>query len=750
MNSSLPTGLPQVLVLDLDGIIVGAPRHQLVTLARAVEARRINVIWATGRALSQVYPVWSMPTVPKPRYIIADVGATVVDGESLRPIETVQSEIEKRFPGRHKILQAFAHIANCTPQPVPQERRCSFYLPPEAFGDHLAQLAESLGCAATYSANQYLDVLPLGVSKGETLVRLLDAVGLSSSEILVIGDSMNDHSLFKVAHYGAIPSNAEPQLRRRLHGRPNIFSSTVEGSAAALEALQHFGWFEQPSLPPYGPQPAVVAYHRAPALDPEAPLVRNGVLTSLEAFFRSENFCWVGGTIEAPEPAKTSDHLEMVSLSPEVHKNFHTRMCRGIFWPILHSTPSQFSFDPESWAAFRNVNLKFAEKIATVTQQAAQVLINDFSLWLVPGFLRKLRPDLLIGFFHHTPFPASSIFNIIPSRREIIGSLLCSDLVGFQTPRDVEHFIDALRSFGPTRVTSVHPVAPKFKTYDCAIGIDAMPSAVEVDSNCIRIGAFPVGANISSLRSLAHEKRVLDAVSEAQQTKGIRKNILSIARLEHSKGILEQLDVFEDLLHQQPQLREEVFLTLVAVPSGGTGQRYEELKSRVLEKVNRINSTLNQNGQPPIMHFDRVLSLRELIPLYACADVAWITPLRDGLNLVAKEYIAARALLGIHEAALVLSEYAGAALELKGAILVNPYDANAMRNSLVEAIFMNDEQRQLQMKLMAPGVLENDLVTWAKTLVQALATTIPSHSATRTAGSHLHPFAPQKLTQGDP
>jgi glucosylglycerol-phosphate synthase len=350
--------------------------------------------------------------------------------------------------------------------------------------------------------------------------------------------------------------------------------------------------------------------------------------------------------------------------------------------------------------------------------------VHEYNLWMVPGHLRKLRPDLRIAFFHHTSFPPADVFGVLPWRYDIIGSLLACDYVGFHVPRYVENFVDVVKSHGPARITGRRPCAPRYVTYGCALGVEHMTEGLEVGGRRVGLGAHPVGVDVDRIRGLLDMERTRRRIAALQEELGGRVCIFSAERLDYVKGPLEKLQAFESLLEQHPDLHRRVVLVSVVTPAAEGMEIYQQTRADVDQAVGRINGRFGRIDWTPVRYFFRALPFPELLAYYAAADVAWITPLRDGLNLVAKEFVATQDALD-RSGVLVLSEFAGAAVELLGAVLTNPYDATSMRESLYQALTLSAEDRADRMRRLGDIVRTFDLQAWGRSFLEAAQKTPP-------------------------
>ena len=741
-----------VLATDLDGTLLAgtheARRRVRDLFAAAGEAAgnaRPTLVFVTGRGLETVMPLLSDPTIPSPDYIIADVGATVVDRE-LRPVEPIQHELTAHWPGSQAVLRALSGFPQLVRQSVPQERRCSFLATEDAVTPALQAAVEALGCELLFSAGRYLDVLPRGVGKGAALRRLAAVAGFDPASVVVAGDTLNDLSMFEAGFRGVVVGGAEPALVERVRRNARVHVAALEGCGGILEGLARHGMplgaASAPSAEPVsGEAELVMVYHRLPydelVVDgvtlqrrPKSP---NGIMPTLLNFFAGgRKGSWVAWSQQASRtPAGFDTHVAVdpqrypqlkaarIALTGEDIELFYKKFSKEAFWPIIFSFPDKAEFHQAHWERFLEVNRLFAEQTAREAAHGATAWIHDYNLWMVPAFLRPLRPDLTIAFFHHTAFPSSDVFNILPWRRDIIGSLLQCDYVGFHIPRYVENFVDAVRSFAPVEVAGSVPCAPRFLTYGCALGVDRMMTAIEVGGRRVALGAHPVGTDVQLIRRLADSSEVQRQLLELDGLLEGRTGIVSIERLDYVKGSLEKLQAFERMLERHPELLGKVTLLNIVTPAASGMEIYDSLREELDRTVGRINGRFSTLDWVPVRYFYRSLPFEDVVAHYAACGIAWITPLRDGLNLVAKEYVATRHAVE-RPGVLILSEFAGAAVELHGALLVNPYDANAMSETLYQAISMGADEVAYRAARLAMIVDEHDVTRWGEGFLAAL------------------------------
>ena len=738
-----------IFAFDLDGTFLGGSEESRQKLYELISDRDdIRLVLSTGRGLESVMPLLSDPTFPEADYIISDVGATVVHGDSLEPVQPLQSIIARQWPGTLDVVDALSHLDYLERQEVPQERRCSFFADFDDIGDELAEIVDELGCQLLYSANKYVDVLPPGVNKGSTLRQLVKHEGGSLEDVVVAGDTLNDLSMYEEGFKGVVVGNAEPKLKAQVGDYDDVYIADGHGAAGILEALEQFDTLsriqgpvevERSSDP--GDAQLVMVYHRLPFEEHETedgeivrkpPSSPNGIIPTLLDFFRSGyRGSWVAWSYrDSREPDEFEPEVQLddpslqdltcnrIALTEDDVDLFYKTFSKEALWPVVFSFPSYASFDQEHWEHYVEINRLFAKRTAETAEHGATVWVHDYNLWLVPGMLRRMRPDLEISFFHHTAFPPPDIFNILPWRREIVSSLLQCDYVGFHIPHYVENFVGVVRSHASVDVLDHKPCAPRFLTYGCAMGVDEMVSKLEVGGRELRLGAHPVGINVDHIEEILQRPDIQDQINEMKQEFQDRTAILSVERLDYVKGPLEKLRAFEQLLENHPEYREDVVLMTIHTPPSKGMSAYDEIRDEVERAVGRINGRFGTLDWTPVRYFFRAFPFEEVIGMYAASDIAWITPLRDGLNLVAKEFVATQGLTDSN-GVLVLSEFAGAAVELHGALLTNPYHSASMEDGLHRALSLNEEERKVRINRMFDIVSTNDVDQWGERFLNA-------------------------------
>lgn len=734
------------MATDLDGTFLGGRQADRLALYRAFRAAGApQLVFVTGRGVESVLPLLADPLIPIPQFIIADVGATVVETDGMRPVRPLQLEIDRQWIGVEAVLEAIGGLSGLVRQPVPQERRVSFYVDSDDAEQQVRERLGSLPVDVLRSAEQYLDVLPRGTSKGHTLERLVQFLDMDPDDVLVAGDTLNDLSLYQHGFTGVVVGQAEPALVEATRGMPNVQHAESAGAGGILEVLRrlptegHFAPAVEPT--PSGDAQLVVVYHRLPFEEREVrgEVVRrrhtspNGIIpTLLGCFAGGRPGSWIAWTTHSGENHATVTHemvdeqsypnlvAAKVSLTAADVERFYKKFSKEAFWPVIFSFVDRAVFHEADWEHFCEVNRKFAEAAAAEADEGALVWIHDYNLWMVPAYLRQIRPDLRIGFFHHTAFPAADVFNVIPWADRIIGSLSQCDHIGFHIPRYAANFLDVLRSHVPLEVLETVPCAPRYRVHGVALSIPRMPSLIATGTRRVSLGAHPVGVNVNAVRKILGEESHRAAVGRIEeQFEGIRL-VLSVERLDYVKGPLQKLAAFELLLEQHPEHADKVSLVFVTTPPAPGMEVYEEVRIAVDEAVGRINGRFGSLTWTPVHYLFRSLPFEEVIVYGAAADVAWITPLRDGLNLVAKEYVMAQDSVA-GAGVLVLSEFAGAAVELHGAMLTNPYDIEGMSADLHEALMMPVGERRQRMLRLAELVANNDVDDWSRGFLEALA-----------------------------
>ncbi len=441
-----------------------------------------------------------------------------------------------------------------------------------------------------------------------------------------------------------------------------------------------------------------------------------GLVAALTPALKGKPAAWVGwsgraadevaeGT-DAPLP-NDDDELALieVSLTREEVELYYEGMSNTTIWPLYHDAVATPAYHRHLWTAYRAVNRRFADDVAAVAAPGATVWVHDYQLQLVPRMLRELRPDLRIGFFLHIPFPPIELFMQLPWRSEIIWGLLGADLVGFQIPDDAVNFIGLAARLCDAMVDG-----------DDLVVTESAPD--EPNTRRVKAKDFPISIDYSAIDAIAHSPEVQARAKEIRAELGNPVTlVLGVDRLDYTKGIGVRLTAIDELLEDGSLDPGSVVFFQIATPSRGNVEEYQRIRDEIELAVGRAVGRYGSVGANPVQYLYQTLDSAELIAFYEAADIMLVTPLRDGMNLVAKEYVAARV---DGDGALVLSEFAGAALELTQAWLVNPYDADGVKGAILAAVHASPEDRARRMASMREHVRTHDVQRWAESFLSAL------------------------------
>ncbi|MFG1360090.1 glucosylglycerol-phosphate synthase [Xanthobacter pseudotagetidis] len=477
----------------------------------------------------------------------------------------------------------------------------------------------------------------------------------------------------------------------------------------------------------------VIVYHRQPyeeVVEDGKTTYRehaspNGIVPTLKSFFGAvDQAAWVAWKQVDPKAQKRfervvriedsygSYNVSRLPLTAHQVRSFYHVTSKEALWPILHSFPEKYNYDPVDWETFREVNWLFAEAAVAEAAENAVVWVHDYNLWLVPRYVKQFRPDVKVAFFHHTPFPEPSMFNILPWRAEIIESLLACDLVGFHVPRYAMNFVSTARSLKKVEMIEEVPVGDGLSPYGMALSVPQVPTRIGYEGREIAIEALPVGTNAGFIDELCRNPSTHAREADIRAALGGRKFIVSVGRSDYTKGTRDLLLAYERLLGRRPELRENVQLMVTSVSANAGMAAYRTVQREIEQIAGRISGRYATFSWQPLVLFTSAIPFEELVAYYRCADVCWITPLRDGLNLVAKEYVAARA--DMKSGALVLSEFTGAAVELPTAVMANPYSNRNMDSAIDQALDMSPEEQGERLAAMLEQVRRYDSAHWAR------------------------------------
>lgn len=422
-------------------------------------------------------------------------------------------------------------------------------------------------------------------------------------------------------------------------------------------------------------------------------------------------FGWPGNLTELVSDQTRIDrdlraaHMAPVHLSAKQVEAYYHGFSNRVLWPLFHYSIDRVPVDAGGWAEYQEVNDAFANEVAREYRPGDIIWVHDYHLMLLPALLRQRLPRARIGFFLHIPFPSSEVFRVLPWRREILNGLLGADLIGFHTFGYMRHFMTSLLHVD---------------------GVEPEVDAVRVGDRRVNVGAFPMGIDAARFASLGVDPGVRARVDAIRNDADGRQIVLGVDRLDYTKGIPRRLEAIARLLERDATLRDRMRYVQIAIPSRGDVDSYQRFRRDVEETVGRLNGTYGTVDSLPIHYVHRSVSPPELVALYCAADVMLVTPLRDGMNLVAKEFAASR---GDEEGVLVLSEFAGAAAELQGAINVNPYDIGAIADGIQRGLSMSVEERRARMRALRRRVCEHDAFAWADAFVQRLHDLRPAETS---------------------
>jgi trehalose 6-phosphate synthase/phosphatase len=432
-----------------------------------------------------------------------------------------------------------------------------------------------------------------------------------------------------------------------------------------------------------------------------------GLATGLASVVEAPGTLWIGwpgdlSGLSEPQHLAISKQLEErrlvpIELTPEQVEMYYEGYSNGVIWPLFHHLPDRVPAEIEGWEAYDEVNELFADAIARVYRPGDQIWVHDYQLMRVPALLRDRVPDAAIGFFLHIPFPASEVFRTLPQRRLLLEGLLGADLVGFHTATYMYDFTTAV-----TRT----------------LGVASEGKVLSWRGREVQTDVFPMGVDAASFAEVATRAEVVRQVRIYRDGNPPGRIVLGIDRLDYTKGIPRRLLAFNRLLERHPELHGAVRLVQVAVPSRENVGAYVDFRRETDELIGRINGTFGTPEWTPVHWITRSMDREEIVALYRAADVMLVTPIRDGMNLVAKEFVASRF---DEDGVLVLSEFAGAAAELAEAVHVNPFDIDGMADAYARALSMPEDERRSRMRGMRRRVFVNDVDRWSRRFLATLA-----------------------------
>ncbi len=430
-----------------------------------------------------------------------------------------------------------------------------------------------------------------------------------------------------------------------------------------------------------------------------------GLATGLGSLESDSEIYWVGWpgifTEDEDEKREILDKLHSMNfhpvfLSADHIEKYYEGYSNSIIWPLCHYFFSFVQYRADYWEAYQEVNTLFCNEALQFIENDDIVWVQDYQLMLLPKKIRDKKPNTNIGYFHHIPFPSYELFRVLPEREEILEGMLGADLIGFHTHDYMRHFISAI-----------------YRVLNLNCNLDE----VSLNNRIVHIDAFPMGINYEQYNNAPNLPEVKEKSELLKQSLGQRDIILSVDRLDYSKGILHRLYGFEQFLKNNPEFHEKVSLAMIVVPSRDSVNNYAELKNHIDQLISEINGKYSKLGWNPIYYFYRSFSFVELIAMYDIAQIALVTPLRDGMNLVAKEYLATKC---NNPGVLILSEMAGAATELQDAIIINPNDTNQIENAILIALNMPEKEKIDRLNKMQKRISRQDVKRWANDFVDEL------------------------------
>lgn len=435
-----------------------------------------------------------------------------------------------------------------------------------------------------------------------------------------------------------------------------------------------------------------------------------GLVSALQGLKKTSDFQWLGWPgLELPGDEQSRVNRDLMEkfnctaifLEDSIADLHYNGFSNSILWPLFHYQPDEMNFDEKAWAAYIEANKKFALAIVKQVEDNDMIWVHDYHLMLLPQMLRNMikgKKNVRIGFFLHTPFPSSEIFRILPVRRDILEGVLSCDLIGFHTYDYARHFISSVSRIVPLATT--------------------LPNGVEYQGRFVNIGAFPIGIDVDHFTEGVKKPSVIDRIKQLKLKFGDTKIIVGVDRLDYIKGVPQKLHAFEIFLTENPEWIGKVVLVQVAVPSRGDVEEYQSLRATVNELVGRINGKFGTVEFVPIHYLHMSIPFEELISLYHISDVCLVSSTRDGMNLVSYEYIACQQ---ENKGALILSEFAGAAQSLNGAIIVNPWNTEELSDAIKESLTLPDEKKEFNFNKLFDYISKYTAGFWGESFVKELS-----------------------------
>lgn len=434
-----------------------------------------------------------------------------------------------------------------------------------------------------------------------------------------------------------------------------------------------------------------------------------GLATGLSSLNETHNCIWIGFCGVNAEMMKKHDanliHERLirdhrsysVTLSAQDVRLYYNGFSNRTIWPLFHYFTLYTSYDPETWRAYISVNRKFLEAFKEVYEEGDLVWVHDYHLMLLPGMIREEFPAAKIGFFLHIPFPSYEVFRLLPWRQEILHGILGSDLIGFHTFGYLRHFLNSVQWI---------------------LGMEHSLGELHLENRTVKCDIFPMGIDYARYSRYTDNAKVTKEIASLGKSMAGKKMILSMDRLDFTKGIPERLEAYNRFLEKYPEFHEKVVLVMIAVPSRDKVETYIALRDRINELVGRINGRFSTMSWTPIRYHYRSFPFESIMAFYHCSHVALVTPHRDGMNLVAKEYVASRV---NGDGVLILSEMAGSAEELGEALIVNPNNTEEIADAVADALSMDEDEQRERMSVLQHRLMRNDVFRWAALFVEKLS-----------------------------
>jgi trehalose 6-phosphate synthase/phosphatase len=433
-----------------------------------------------------------------------------------------------------------------------------------------------------------------------------------------------------------------------------------------------------------------------------------GLVSAMTPLLQKNAGIWIGWSGDGGEAGdeqrrevldewERKEHCYSIELAADVAKGFYEGYANQTLWPVFHSFPSRLRFDAKGWESYVKANRAFCDAVVARYQRGDLIWVHDYHLMLLPQMLRAALPDAAIGFFLHIPFPSADIFPILPRREELLEGLLGADLLGFHTHNHVQQFRSSV-----LRV----------------LGVESRITEISIGNRSVRLEALPIGIAPEDYTGLlANDQATARYHEEGTRNYKGQRVIVAVDRLDYTKGVPERFRSFRRLLESTPELKEKVTLIQIAVPTREGIDTYQDLRTEVNQLIGEINGKLGTSTWTPVVYIHRSIERQELVALYRLADVCWVGSLRDGMNLIAKEYVACKS---EGDGVLVLSEFAGAAAEMGEALLINPFDEERTAEIVARGLTLDEEERRARMRALHQRVIRNDVFHWGSRFMELL------------------------------